>query len=104
MKMTSDPNHLRETVDEARKILGVDCIDLIVQARQDPKSPIEDVMLCFKELVEAGARPRGFPSPILSCPHHQDCASCGSIALLRAGACMALCRLRSHQFAFQPIL
>jgi aryl-alcohol dehydrogenase-like predicted oxidoreductase len=36
MTMTSDPKHLRETVDEARKILGVDCIDLVVQARQDP--------------------------------------------------------------------
>lgn len=55
IRMTSSPMHLRETVDEALKILGRDYIDVIVQARQDPETPVEDVMRVFKELVEAGA-------------------------------------------------
>ena len=42
--VTAAADHLRATVDESLKILGRDCIDVVVQIRQDPKTPIEEVM------------------------------------------------------------
>lgn len=55
LRMESTPTRIKESVDTALGLLGVSCIDLIVQARQDPNTPLEDVMQCFKELAEAGA-------------------------------------------------
>ena len=55
LRMDSSPARLKESVDTALALLGVPCIDLLVQARQDPNTPLEEVMRCFKELVEAGA-------------------------------------------------
>ena len=46
--------NIRKQVDEACKILGVDCLDLAVQARTDPKTPVEDFMKTCKELIEEG--------------------------------------------------
>lgn len=54
LRMDSTPARLKESVDTAIALLGVPCIDLVVQARQDPNTPLEDVMQCFKELMEAG--------------------------------------------------
>lgn len=55
LDLNATADHLRATVDESLKILGRESIDVIVQVRQDPNTPIEDVMKTFKELVEAGA-------------------------------------------------
>jgi hypothetical protein len=41
-------------------------------------------MQCFKDLVEAGARPREIPCagmPILQCSHHEAGATCGRITV-----------------------
>eukprot|EP00892_Ulva_mutabilis_P001535 jgi/Ulvmu1/11382/UM075_0044.1 len=54
LQMDSTPARIKESVNAALRLLGVPCIDLIVQARQDPNTPIADVMNCFKELVQAG--------------------------------------------------
>ena len=55
IELTAAADHLRATVDESLKLLGRDYIDVVIQARQDPETPIEEVMKVFKELVEAGA-------------------------------------------------
>lgn len=62
LRMESSPARLKESVDTALALLGVPCIDLLVQARQDPNTPLEEVMRCFKELVEAGAAASAAPA------------------------------------------
>ena len=52
----ASPDSLCEAVESSLKILGRDSLDLVIQARQAPDTPIETVMQTFKELVQEGAR------------------------------------------------
>lgn len=56
LKLDCTPSRLKETVDESLKILGKERIELLVQARQAPGTPLEEVVQCFKELVNDGVR------------------------------------------------
>lgn len=55
IKMDASSARLQETVDTALSLLRRPCIDVVIQARQSPDTPLADVMHCFKRLVEAGA-------------------------------------------------
>jgi aryl-alcohol dehydrogenase-like predicted oxidoreductase len=50
----SDPQHIRDVVDESLRRLGTDVIDVLYQHRVDPRVPIEDVAGTVGELVAAG--------------------------------------------------
>lgn len=52
--LDSRPEHIRATVEDSLRRLGVDSIDLLYQHRVDPDVPIEDVAGAVKGLVEAG--------------------------------------------------
>ena len=52
--LDSRPEHIRETVEDSLRRLGVDSIDLLYQHRVDPDVPIEDVAGAVKDLIEAG--------------------------------------------------
>lgn len=50
----SQPDHIREVVDNSLRNLNVEVIDLLYQHAPDPEVPVEDVVGVMKELVEAG--------------------------------------------------
>ncbi|MGW0580406.1 aldo/keto reductase [Streptomyces sp. NPDC002920] len=52
--LDSRPEHIRATVEDSLRRLGVDSIDLLYQHRVDPNVPIEDVAGAVKGLIEAG--------------------------------------------------
>jgi len=52
--LDSRPEHIRTTVEDSLRRLGVDTIDLLYQHRVDPDVPIEDVAGTVRELVAAG--------------------------------------------------
>lgn len=52
--LDSRPEHIRATVEDSLRRLGVDSIDLLYQHRVDPDVPIEDVAGSVKGLIEAG--------------------------------------------------
>ncbi|WP_326584449.1 aldo/keto reductase [Streptomyces sp. NBC_00487] len=52
--LDSRPEHIRSTVEDSLRRLGVDSIDLLYQHRVDPDVPIEEVAGAVKGLVEAG--------------------------------------------------
>jgi aryl-alcohol dehydrogenase-like predicted oxidoreductase len=52
--LNSRPEHVKATVDDSLRRLGVDRIDLLYQHRVDPEVPIEDVAGAVRELIEAG--------------------------------------------------
>ena len=52
--LNSRPAHIKATVEDSLRRLGVDSIDLLYQHRVDPDVPIEDVAGAVKELVAAG--------------------------------------------------
>ncbi|GIF63323.1 aldo/keto reductase [Asanoa ishikariensis] len=52
--LNSRPEHIRATVDESLRRLGVDHIDLLYQHRVDPQTPIEDVAGAVGDLIAAG--------------------------------------------------
>jgi aryl-alcohol dehydrogenase-like predicted oxidoreductase len=52
--LNSRPEHIKATVEDSLRRLGVDRIDLLYQHRVDPDVPIEDVAGTVKELIEAG--------------------------------------------------
>jgi aryl-alcohol dehydrogenase-like predicted oxidoreductase len=52
--LDSSPGNLRKTTDESLQRVGTDYIDLYIQHRLDPKTPIEDTMGALAELVKAG--------------------------------------------------
>jgi aryl-alcohol dehydrogenase-like predicted oxidoreductase len=84
-EMNSSAVHLRPTVDESLKILGRESLDLIIQARQDPATPIEDVMKTFKELVDAGVCRRF--SALSARLHALTCTNICSPALGHGSSC-----------------
>ncbi|MFI9832841.1 aldo/keto reductase [Streptomyces sp. NPDC051913] len=52
--LDSRPEHIRATVEDSLRRLGVDSIDLLYQHRVDPDVPIEDAAGAVKDLIEAG--------------------------------------------------
>jgi aryl-alcohol dehydrogenase-like predicted oxidoreductase len=52
--LNSRPEHIKATVEDSMRRLGVDRIDLLYQHRVDPDVPIEDVAGTVKELIDAG--------------------------------------------------
>lgn len=96
LRMESTPARLKESVETAIQLLGVPCIDLVVQARQDPNTPLEDVMQCFKELVEAGA---AVTSPAT------DPLCCCSVApwSLRLRFCANWCGASGHRVRIRAV-
>lgn len=48
------PESIRRAVDGSLSRLGVDCIDLYYQHRQDPKVPVEDVARVMADLIAEG--------------------------------------------------
>jgi aryl-alcohol dehydrogenase-like predicted oxidoreductase len=57
IQFDATPAYLKETVDTALDLLKRPVLDIVIQARQVPDTPLEDVMRCFKELVESGVHP-----------------------------------------------
>ncbi|MDX2596257.1 MULTISPECIES: aldo/keto reductase [Streptomyces] len=54
MELRADPEYVRQCCDDSLKRLGVDHIDLYYLHRIDPKTPVEDSIGAFAELVKAG--------------------------------------------------
>ncbi|HEV7709799.1 MAG TPA: aldo/keto reductase [Asanoa sp.] len=52
--LNSRPEHIRASVEDSLRRLGVDHIDLLYQHRVDPDVPIEDVAGTVRELIAAG--------------------------------------------------
>jgi len=52
--LDSRPEHIKATVEDSLRRLGVDRIDLLYQHRVDPDVPIEDVAGAVKDLIAAG--------------------------------------------------
>jgi len=50
----SQPDHIREVVDNSLRNLGVEVIDVLYQHAPDPNVPVEEVVGTMKELVAAG--------------------------------------------------
>jgi aryl-alcohol dehydrogenase-like predicted oxidoreductase len=53
-RLSSQPIHIRESVNGSLARLRVEAIDLLYQHRVDPKTPIEDVAGTVKELIAEG--------------------------------------------------
>ncbi|MFF8474947.1 aldo/keto reductase [Streptomyces sp. NPDC015414] len=54
MELRADPEYVRQCCDESLQRLGVDHIDLYYLHRVDPKTPLEDSIGAFADLVKAG--------------------------------------------------
>ena len=52
--LDSRPEHIKATVDDSLRRLGVESIDLLYQHRVDPDVPMEEVAGAVKDLVAAG--------------------------------------------------
>jgi aryl-alcohol dehydrogenase-like predicted oxidoreductase len=52
--VNSQPQHIREAVEDSLKRLNVEVIDLLYQHRVDPNVPIEDVAGTVKDLISEG--------------------------------------------------
>jgi aryl-alcohol dehydrogenase-like predicted oxidoreductase len=53
-ELDSRPKHIKATVEDSLRRLGVESIDLLYQHRVDPNVPIEDVAGAVKDLIAAG--------------------------------------------------
>ncbi|MGC1451603.1 MAG: aldo/keto reductase [Candidatus Sulfotelmatobacter sp.] len=54
VRLNSQPEHIRQSVEGSLKRLRVDAIDLYYQHRVDPEVPIEDVAGAVKDLIQHG--------------------------------------------------
>jgi aryl-alcohol dehydrogenase-like predicted oxidoreductase len=54
VRLNSQPEHIKQSVEGSLKRLRVDAIDLYYQHRVDPEVPIEDVAGAVKELIQQG--------------------------------------------------
>jgi aryl-alcohol dehydrogenase-like predicted oxidoreductase len=52
--LDSRPEHIKSTVEDSLRRLGVESIDLLYQHRVDPDVPMEEVAGAVKELIAAG--------------------------------------------------
>jgi len=53
-RLNSQPQHIKQAVENSLKRLKVDVIDLLYQHRVDPNVPIEDVAGAVKDLIQSG--------------------------------------------------
>ena len=54
IRLNSQPEHIKKSIEGSLKRLKVDAIDLYYQHRVDPETPIEDVAGAVKELIQQG--------------------------------------------------
>jgi len=54
VRLNSQPEHIRQSIEGSLKRLKVDAIDLYYQHRVDPEVPIEDVAGTVKDLIQQG--------------------------------------------------
>jgi aryl-alcohol dehydrogenase-like predicted oxidoreductase len=54
VRLNSQPEHIKQSIEGSLKRLKVDAIDLYYQHRVDPEVPIEDVAGAVKELIQQG--------------------------------------------------
>jgi len=54
IRLNSQPEHIKQSVEGSLKRLRVDAIDLYYQHRVDPEVPIEDVAGAVKDLIQQG--------------------------------------------------
>jgi len=54
VRLNSQPEHIKQSVEGSLKRLRVDAIDLYYQHRVDPEVPIEDVAGTVKDLIQQG--------------------------------------------------
>jgi aryl-alcohol dehydrogenase-like predicted oxidoreductase len=54
VRLNSQPEHIKQSIEGSLKRLRVDAIDLYYQHRVDPEVPIEDVAGTVKELIQQG--------------------------------------------------
>ena len=54
VRLNSQPEHIRQSIEGSLKRLRVDAIDLYYQHRVDPEVPIEDVAGAVKDLIQQG--------------------------------------------------
>jgi len=54
VRLNSQPEHIKQSVEGSLKRLRVDAIDLYYQHRVDPEVPIEDVAGAVKDLIQQG--------------------------------------------------
>ncbi len=54
VRLNSQPEHIRQSIEGSLKRLRVDAIDLYYQHRVDPEVPIEDVAGTVKDLIQQG--------------------------------------------------
>lgn len=54
MVLDSSPSAIRRAIDGSLFRLGMECIDLYYQHRQDPNTPVEVVAQTMEELIKAG--------------------------------------------------
>jgi aryl-alcohol dehydrogenase-like predicted oxidoreductase len=52
--LNSQPEHIKQAVEDSLKRLKIETIDLLYQHRVDPNVPIEDVAGTVKELIQHG--------------------------------------------------
>jgi aryl-alcohol dehydrogenase-like predicted oxidoreductase len=54
VRLNSQPEHIKQSIEGSLKRLRVDAIDLYYQHRVDPEVPIEDVAGAVKDLIQQG--------------------------------------------------
>jgi aryl-alcohol dehydrogenase-like predicted oxidoreductase len=54
VRLNSQPQHIKQSIEGSLKRLRVDAIDLYYQHRVDPEVPIEDVAGAVKDLIQQG--------------------------------------------------
>jgi aryl-alcohol dehydrogenase-like predicted oxidoreductase len=54
VRLNSQPEHIKQSVEGSLKRLKVDAVDLYYQHRVDPEVPIEDVAGAVKDLIQQG--------------------------------------------------
>jgi len=54
VRLNSQPQHIKQSIEDSLKRLRVDAIDLYYQHRVDPEVPIEEVAGAVKDLIQQG--------------------------------------------------
>lgn len=91
--LDSRPEHIRATVEDSLRRLGVDSIDLLYQHRVDPDVPIEDVAGAVKGLIEAG-KVKHFGLSEAGVDIIRRAHAVQPVTAGRSGACRAACLCR----------
>jgi Aldo/keto reductase family len=81
--LDSRPEHIKATVEDSLRRLGVESIDMLYQHRVDPDVPMEEVAGAVKELLRTlgcpklGLRPFGAPMPCSRSRRYRVSTPCG---------------------------